>query len=221
MKKNLLFTLSILLLGSCAGNTSNSLVSMNPASVGNSYPSSFVSTSINKPSTTPSTSTSTSLTDVSAKTIRIKAEALKDNLPSTSSGEETIVSADELQIGLVSSNYGTYSGNSYIMLRKTSDTNGAGHLYNKNDLGYISSIVVKFSSSTSTNAILGVTFSNTINPNAVTEVTKSEKASVDGIVTFTNENKDFNFFNLSVTNNYNLQIAELVINLNGASESIN
>lgn len=168
-----------------------------------------------------STSTQTSeLPEVAAKAIRLTAESLKEDLPSTSSSEETLVSADDLELGFVSANYGTYSGNGYIMMRKTSDTNGAGHIYNKTSLGNVTSIVVKFSSSTSTNAILGVTFGNSVMTNALTTFDKSSQASVNGIVTITNDSGVGDYFNLSVTNNYNLQISELVINLNGATETI-
>lgn len=204
-------------------NTTNSITTNTPVSTNTSSNSETPSTSNMNSTVVPPVSTSSqtsSLPEVAAKAIRLTADSLKDELPAASSGEETLVSADDLQLGFVSANYGTYSGNGYIMMRKTSDTNGAGHIYNKTSLGNVTSIVVKFSSSTSTNAILGVTFGNTAMTSALTTFDKSAQASINGIVTITNDSGVGDYFNLSVTNNYNLQITELVINLNGATETI-
>lgn len=235
-KKSIILGLSLLLLSACGEgtSTSNSTSSHGSTSTSTSTSTSLSTPSSNSPSeTSSSTSTSTgestsnstsenssSLPEVAEKTIRFSSESLKDSLPTTSSSEETLVSADGMELGLVSAQYGTYSENSYIMLRKTSDTNGAGHMYNKTSLGHISSIVVKFSSSTSTNVIMGITFGESAMTEAKTTYTKSEKATTSGIVTITNESDTGDFFNLSVINDYNLQIVEIVINLNGANETI-
>jgi len=141
-------------------------------------------------------------------------------LPAASGAEETLIEYANVSLGFVSCNYGSYNNAGYLMMRKTSDANGAGHLYNTQSLGSITSVVVKFSNSTSTNATLGASFGKEKLNTARTEVKTSEQAAADKVVTFTNDEPDCGFFNLSVTNNYNCQIVELVINLNGGTGTI-
>ncbi|MCH5180718.1 MAG: hypothetical protein J1F32_05865 [Erysipelotrichales bacterium] len=235
MKKNsIILGLSLLLLSACDMGTStsnsvsgNNSTSSHPGSTSASTPSSVT------PSSTPSTSTSTggtssnstngnssSVPEVAEKSIKFSAESLKESLPTSYTAEETLVTADGMELGFMAAKYGTYSNAGYIMLSKTSDTYGAGHIYNKTSLGHISSIVVKFSGSTSTQVVMGVTFGDEVMNEAKTTVTKSETATTNGVVTITNESETGDYFNISVTNDKNLQITDIVINLNGATETI-
>lgn len=157
----------------------------------------------------PSNSDSTSL--VNAKSITFNFVDLKDKLPTISSKEETKVTNDLVELGVVSANYGEYSNVGYLMMRKNSDPNGAGHIYNTSSLGSINSVIIKFSPSTSKNAMLGITYGNEIISEAVSDSTLKEQADANKVVTFNNESKDNNYFNLSVMNNYNCQITELSI----------
>lgn len=213
IKKTILPLLALTLFAcgenaSTSNSISNSQSTMVPPSIDTSI----------KPSILPSVSSSASI--VQSKNIRMNVDDVKDSLPSTSSNEEAQVTFEGLRLGLVSCNYGTYSGKGYLMMRKTSDTNGAGHIYNLNDLENITSVVVKFSASTSQNVILGASFGNNPLTSPITETTIKEQAEADKVVTFTNPESGCGYFNLSVMNNYNCQIVELLINIDGATGTI-
>ncbi len=214
--KNILIPLLALGLVACNDPSSASTSASNSTPKPNS-----TSTSTSKPSTGTSTSASSSASNTPVGTsINVQIDNIKDSLPTESNGNETLINYATVSLGFVSCNYGTYNNAGFLMMRKTSDTNGAGHLYNTQSLGAITSVVVKFSSSTSANAILGASFGKEKLSSAITEAKVTEQAAADKVVTFTNTDPDCGFFNLSVTNNYNCQIVELVINLNGGTGTI-
>ena len=198
--KKLIILSSLVLLSGC-----------NNSSVSNSE-------SISKStSTSPSISNQPSISEnssslVNAKSITFNFLDLKDKLPTASSKEETKITNGLVELGIVSANYGTYNDVGYLMLRKNSDTNGAGHLYNNSSLGSISAVTIKFSSSTSKNAMIGITFGNEVISEAVSDSALKEQADANKVVTFNNDSKDNTYFNLSVMNNYNCQLVELTIN---------
>ena len=199
--KKLIILSSLVLLSGCNNNSSVS----NSESISKST------------STSPSISNHPSISEnssslVNAKSITFNFLDLKDKLPTTSSKEETKVTNGLVELGIVSANYGTYNDVGYLMLRKNSDTNGAGHIYNTSSLGSISSVIIKFSSSTSKNAMIGITFGNEVISDAVSDSTLKEQVDANKVVTFNNDSKDNTYFNLSVMNNYNCQLVELTIN---------
>lgn len=168
-------------------------------------------------STSPSISTHPSISDnstslVNTKSITFNFLDLKDKLPTASSKEKTKITNGLIELGVVSANYGTYNGSGYLMLRKTKDTNGAGHIYNTSSVGNINSVTIKCSSSTSKNAIIGITFGNEVISEAITDSTLKERTDTNKVITFSNDSKDSTYFNLSVMNNYNCQLVELTIN---------
>ena len=199
--KKLIILSSLVLLSGCNNNSSVS----NSESISKST------------STSPSISNHPSISEnssslVNAKSITFNFLDLKDKLPTTSSKEETKVTNGLVELGIVSANYGTYNDVGYLMLRKNSDTNGAGHIYNTSSLGSISSVIIKFSSSTSKNAMIGITFGNEVISEAVSDSALKEQVDANKVVTFNNDSKDNTYFNLSVMNNYNCQLVELTIN---------
>ncbi|MCH5171792.1 MAG: hypothetical protein J1F31_03040 [Erysipelotrichales bacterium] len=245
-KRAIILGLSLFLLSACGEGTSTS-DSASKGSNSNSTSASTSSSSVSSPSASPSLGTSEStsnstpgstsnsttgstsnssndnssnLPEVAEKSIRFTADSLEESLSSSYVSEETTVSADGMEIGFMSVKYGTYSGAGYLMFNKTGDDTGAGHMYNKTSLGHISSIVVKFSASTSEAVTMGVTFGDNILNEAKTTYDISETATRNTVVTFTNIRETGDYFNISVTNNKNLQIVEMVINLNGANETI-
>ena len=209
MKKSIL-TLAgtILLLTGCSNGTSDSLTSVK-SSIPNSAPTSQNSTSSNPPSTTPSNS----LTNDTTTTLSFTAADLSETLPTTASSEETTFTKDGMELGFISCNLGTYGGANYIMMRKTSEASGAGHFYNKTALGKIASVSLTFSASTSVKVTLAATFGNSAITTAQTETNVTDEVTLSGTITIINSDENANYFNISVTNNYNCQITEVVINV--------
>ena len=199
--KKIIILSSLVLLNGCN----------NKSSISNSESISKSTSNSTLISTHPSISNnSTSL--VNTKSITFNFLDLKDKLPTASSKEEIKITNGQIELGVVSANYGTYNGGGYLMLRKTKDTNGAGHIYNTSSVGNISSVTIKCSSSTSKNAIIGITFGNEVINEAVTDSTLKERTDTNKVITFSNDSKDNTYFNLSVMNNYNCQLVELTIN---------
>ncbi|MCH5171808.1 MAG: transcriptional regulator [Erysipelotrichales bacterium] len=202
---------------------STSSVESNSSNTSASLPSNVIDPSTsNNPSIGEDSSNSSVLPKLEEKSIRLSAELMKKLLPDDYLfSKEDIVSVNGMELGFVGVKYDTYNDESRINFYRSGDLYGAGYMYNKNNLGHIDSIVIKFSAYVSYSGMIGITFGDEPMIDAMTTYTSRVQTSPNGVETIYNESATGNYFNISVLNDKVCSIVEMVINLNGADETIN
>ena len=202
---------------------STSSVESNSSITSASLPSNVIDPSTsNNPSIGEDSSDSSVLPKLEEKSIRLSAESMETLLPSDYLYfTETSLSINKMELGFVAAKYNIYNGVSQISLNRLDDSNNAGRIYNKNNLGRINSIIIKFSPSVSYSGMIGITFGDEPMIDTMTTYTSRVQTSPNSVETIYNESATGNYFNISVLNDKVCHIVEMVINLNGADETIN